>query len=197
MSANLTDAQKKRAYELFANHATALEMYLVHQGLESTAAEELVEQFLATVVSRDLLQLSPAGEPRLRFAVLALFTTWLSDEGRELAGSAGASDAYHREWAWAVVGRAMQHVRSIYEKKGKIPVFEALRGILPGGGKAPQYARVAMDFGMSEAAVEEAANALSISCAEFLRKEVAETVTDHSLVEDELQYLLALVRASQ
>jgi RNA polymerase sigma-70 factor (ECF subfamily) len=175
--------------------AQPLQAYLLQSGRDAAEAEELVKSFLAAAAFRSLLRKDAWHDARARSSLLAAFITWLPAAGSQpgIAGAEAAGKAYDREWASAILGRAMEDVRRLYEERGRLPVFVALRGAIPGVGQKPDFAKIAMDFGMTEEAVNAAAGELRASCTRFLRAEVEHTVADAKLVDDELGYLLLLV----
>jgi DNA-directed RNA polymerase specialized sigma24 family protein len=218
-----TEVQEEAMAHLYRAYARPLQVFLLQRGRSELEAEEQVQGFFAFAMSRELLRNVEPRESRFRSFLLTTFTNWLirqhrhegaakrgggvvrsSLDGETLAGFEPVDDgsedaaggAYDREWAWAVVARAMQQVRDAYDRRGRLPVFNALRGILPGGGEVRPYAQIAADFGMSEPAVRKAAHDLRASCAEFLRAEVAATVAEPAMVDEELRYLLQLLRAA-
>lgn len=194
-----TEVQEQVMEHLYEAHARPLQVLAIQRGHEPEEAEALVQAFFAIAVSRGLLQ---DGKARLRPSMREAFTNWLAHEQRQEnlgsdSSSLAADEAYDREWAGAVLGRAMRQVRRVYELGGRMPVFEVLRGVLPGGGGVPSYTTIAMDFGMTEQSVRQAAEDLRHSCNEFLRAEVAQTVSGPEWVEEELHYLLELLHTNE
>lgn len=189
------DTGRDAPMDLSETCAQPLQAYLLQSGRDAAEAEGLVESFLAAAAFQSLLRKDAWLDARARSSLLAAFITWLPAEGSQpgTAGGEAAGKAYDREWASAILGRAMEDVRRLYEERGRLPVFEALRGAIPGAGKKPDFAKIAMDFGMTEAAVGAAAGELRDSCVRFLRAEVGRTVADAKLVDEELGYLLLLV----
>ena len=54
---------------------------------------------------------------------------------------------------------------------------------------APSYARVAAEFGMTEAAVKSAVHRLRQRHREILREEIAHTVANPAEIEEEIRHL--------
>ena len=72
--------------------------------------------------------------------------------------------------------------------------FEELKPFLAGAEQRVPYARLAADLGMSEGAVKEAIHRLRRRFAQSLREEIARTVASPAQIEEELRYLLTVIR---
>jgi len=72
--------------------------------------------------------------------------------------------------------------------------FELLKPFIAGGAPRGAYAGVAEALGLSEGAARMAAQRLRARFGELLRAEVAETVRDPALVDEEIAALFAAVR---
>lgn len=110
----------------------------------------------------------------------------------EPARSTDPDAGFDREWAQESIARAMEHLRAEWEARGKGELFEALKGSL--AGDEPARSETAARLGMTEGAVKVAVHRLRQRYREFLRAEIAETVTDPSDVDDEMRYLVAALR---
>lgn len=112
----------------------------------------------------------------------------LAAEKQEEAGM-----AYDREWAEAVLDRALAKVAADYATRGRTAVFEAVKGGLLRAGSLPDPGRVAADLGVSEPQVRLAVHRARQRLAEALREEVACTVETPAEVEDEVRYLVGVL----
>jgi RNA polymerase sigma-70 factor (ECF subfamily) len=97
--------------------------------------------------------------------------------------------AFDREWALAVIARALTTLEN--EHVGKEPMFAALKPWLDGGAAVSQ-AETARMLGMSETAVKVAIHRLRARFRELIRAEVASTVNDPAEVTEELRHLIAV-----
>ena len=93
--------------------------------------------------------------------------------------------AFDREWALALIGRALTALEN--EHSGKEPMFSALNG-----GTAVSQAETARSLGMSETAVKVAIHRLRARLRELIRAEVVATVNDPEEVTEELRHLIAV-----
>ena len=78
-------------------------------------------------------------------------------------------------------------------KAGKGEQFDALKGSLTGEDESPRK-ELAERLGMSEGAVKVAVHRLRQRYRDLLRAAVAETVSDEANLDDELRYLVAVLR---
>jgi RNA polymerase sigma-70 factor (ECF subfamily) len=76
---------------------------------------------------------------------------------------------------------------------GKGEQFDALKGSLTGEDQPPRE-ETAARLGMSASAVKVAVHRLRRRYRKLLRASIAETVSDEADVEDEMRYLVAVLR---
>jgi RNA polymerase sigma-70 factor (ECF subfamily) len=101
--------------------------------------------------------------------------------------------AFERRWALMIIDRALHSVRRRYEAAGQLEQFERLKASLV-DGDLPPHRLLASQLGLSESAVKMAVLRLRRRFAEALREEIALTVANPGEVNDEIGYLLGLLR---
>jgi len=128
------------------------------------------------------------------------FVEWdaLDPEARYAGASnqPGSDDPEHlfdREWALETIAGALQSLRDEMAEAGKSEQFEALRGSLTGEDDLPRK-EIAARLDMSEGAVKVALHRLRRRYGELLRAGIAETVSNEADLEDEMRYLVAVLR---
>jgi len=127
------------------------------------------------------------------------FVDWdeLDPEARYAAASEQPSDDpelfFDREWALETIAGALQALREEMTQAGKSEQFDALKGSLDGDDDAPR-AEVAARLNMSEGAVRVALHRLRRRYGELLRAAVAETVSNEADLNEEMRYLVAVLR---
>lgn len=99
---------------------------------------------------------------------------------------------FDREWAVRLTEVALAQLRAETQAEGKGTLFAALQGSLT--GEEPPRAETAARLGMTEGAVKVAIHRFRKRYRELLRAEVAETVDDPSGVDDEMRYLVTVLR---
>ena len=108
---------------------------------------------------------------------------------------AQSSDSfYDRIWAATLLKRALAALRVEFEQSGKASMFERLVSYSFRGKDDLPCAHLARELGMTQGAVRVAANRLHKRYVELLRADVAKTVSTPAEINEELRYLVAVVR---
>ncbi len=191
-----------------------LYVFLRRRGADHHAAADDVQGFFAHLLSKEFLRRIESGTALFRSFLLSALQHWRTDQHRaataqkrggglqplsldalEAAGVMPiADDAFDRRWARAVYDNALTALQARLKSRGREPVFLQLRGLLSGGDTA-KYQEIAAALAMSESAVKQAALDLRREFGVTLRDEIRRTVTDESQVDDEIRYLLGLLRS--
>jgi len=117
-------------------------------------------------------------------------------EARYATASKQADDPEHffdREWALETVSTALQRLRKGMAKAGRSDQFEALKGSLTGEDDLPR-GEIAARLDMSEGAVKVAVHRLRQRYRKLLRAAIAETVRSKADLDDEMRYLVEVLR---
>lgn len=121
----------------------------------------------------------------------------LDPEGR-YAGASEQSDnpehLFDREWALETIAGALQGLRDEMANAGKSEQFDALKGSLTGEDELPRE-EIAVRLSMSEGAVKVAVHRLRQRYRKLLRAAIAETVSNEADLNDEMRYLVAVLRS--
>jgi len=126
------------------------------------------------------------------------FIEWdaLDPEAR-YAGAAQQSDnpelLFDREWALETIAGALQALRDEMAGAGKGEQFDALKGSLTGEDESPRE-EIAVRLAMSVGAVKVAVHRLRQRYRALLRAAIAETVSNEADLDDEMRYLVAVLR---
>ena len=96
---------------------------------------------------------------------------------------------FEREWALAVLRRALERLKEEQEKKERGVLFARLKPSLDGGEIPGGYAAVAAELGLTTVAVKVTAHRLKKRYRKLLIEEVARTVEGPQEVDDELREL--------
>lgn len=103
-------------------------------------------------------------------------------------------EVFDREWAVAVMGRALAVVEREMGEAGKADQYRWLRGWLAGEASVRSQAEVASELGMSEGAVKVAIHRLRRRFREAIRAELEQTLPCGADPDEELRYLAAVLR---
>jgi len=197
--------------------------YIRWRGYSLEDAQDLTQQFFATLLRKDYFRRADPERGRFRCFLLRslqnfLINEWNRAQSRKQGGGAItiplALDeaehhytrepvttltpelAYERKWAMTLLEQVSSGLRHEYVEAGNGRVFDELAELLWGKDAAISYARIAEHLDMTEGAVRGAMHRLRVRFRERLRTEVAHTVADFGEVEDELRHLLAVVSQS-
>ena len=187
------------------------------RGSDHETATEDVQGFFAHLLGRDFLRYVQPREGRFRTFLLASFTRWLDDQrDRAHAAKRGGGqslipldefdsmsglaqmeqiapeEAFDRRWAREVFDAALNRLASAWAERAEL--FAALRASLTGGADGEEYASIGARLGMNEGAVKKAAFDLRAKFAAIIRDEIRRTVRDEAAVDEELRYLIRLLR---
>ena len=127
------------------------------------------------------------------------FIEWdaLDPEPRYKGGASKSLDdpehLFDREWALETVAAALHSLRKEMTAAGRSEQFDALKGCLTGEDDPPR-AEIAAQLGMSDGAVKVAIHRLRRRYRELLRAAIAETVGSEEELDDELRYLVEVLR---
>src|SRR5437867_12301861 len=112
-----------------------------------------------------------------------------------------SADLRIAEWlySWCWISSLLDRVRSRLEDKycsrGNVALFDSFNHLLADEPGAPSQADIAAQLGMTENAVSQAFHRFRQSYQSLLREEIAHTVATPADIENELRYLIAVIRA--
>jgi RNA polymerase sigma-70 factor (ECF subfamily) len=149
----------------------------------------LLKHFLANEWNRERTQKRGDGKPLLSIDDKEAETRYAC----EPADYSTPEALYDRRWAMALLDLVMNRLRAERIAAGKGELFEALRGHLTGADKSVPYAEIGARLGMSEGAVKKAKLDLTRRYGRLLWAEIAATVSSPEEVEEEIQYLIAVM----
>jgi RNA polymerase sigma-70 factor (ECF subfamily) len=191
--------------------------YSRRQGQSPADAEDLTQQFFAAFLGRNSFAAADRERGRFRNFLLASFKNFLANEhhrrmtvkrgGRmgfvslddtdfeanyrnEAADHASPEQWYDHAWALTLLNKVSKDLRAEYVAAGKGVAFEALQIYLTGEQTGITYERVGAGLGISESAIKMAVMRLRHRYGQLLRREIAQTLSDPSGVEDELRHLV-------
>ena len=119
--------------------------------------------------------------------------TDLADSLEAASDSSGDSRAFDREWALALVTRAMEALAADYDARSRRTVHDVLLPYLTRSASGQDYESAGAALGISKGAAEQACRALRSRFGAILRREVALTVSRPEEIEEELRHLLAIL----
>jgi len=199
-----------------------LYVYVRRRGYSPEDAQDLTQSFFERLLERDLLaDLRPAGARFRSFLLHTMKNLLASEWTRAHAAKRGGAStilsledlnpeahyqqeavdtdspdaAFERLWAGAVLQNALDRLRQEQVTAGKGELFDSLADSLTGAAPSQPHAQLAVQLGMTEAAVKMTIHRLRRRYGELLRQEVAQTVATPAEIDEELRHLLgALAR---
>ncbi|MCU0752371.1 MAG: hypothetical protein MUC40_04985 [Akkermansiaceae bacterium] len=94
--------------------------------------------------------------------------------------------AFDREWAVALLERVVVRLGGEFAAEGKMERFERIKPFLTMGRGEIPHASAAAELGMDEGALRVAVHRLRKRYRELLREEIAHTLSDPAMVEEEM-----------
>ena len=183
-------------------------------------AEDYVQGFFVQVLQKQLFANADPNLGKLRTFMLTAFRRHVNDEqrkeGRQKRGSGqvisfdaaeaeawyaveqiegeSADHMFDRQWALTVLDNSLAKLEQHAAGKGKAAEFAAMRPFLTGAADVRDYERVGSELGMSANACKVAVHRLRARFREALRGEIAETQPDGASVDEEMGYLMQVLR---
>jgi RNA polymerase sigma-70 factor (ECF subfamily) len=210
-------AQADRALEeLCRTYWFPLYAYVRRRGLSREDAEDVTQAFFARFLAKNYLAGLSAEHGRFRAFLLASLKHFLANEwdkartqkrgGGEIHLSLdwqtadtqfqvadmtepGPDQAYDREWALALLAKVIDRLQAECAAEGKTKLFTQLKVFLTVGKDESAQADIAKSLGMEEGAVRVAIHRLRKRYRQLLRDEIANTLSDPAMVDEEMRAL--------
>jgi RNA polymerase sigma factor (sigma-70 family) len=182
-------------------------------------AQDLTPEFFAQLLENKYLEAADPLRGRFRSFLLTAFKHFVSNQrekaraqkrgggrkplrfdfdaedsayGLQPADDLTPEQLYDRRWATALLTHVLDQLRDELSDAGKSSQFERLKPFLVGQAATKTYASVAIELGMTEAAVKMAAYRMRQRYQQLLRSEIAQTVAKPADVDDEIKSLFAV-----
>ena len=190
------------------------------RGYSAEDAQDLTQAFFARIIETGGIASADRKRGRFRSYLLGAMKHFLANEwhrtqtqkrgGRvqfiewdaldpeaRYAGTSEQSDdpeyLFDREWALQTISGALKTLHDEMKKADKGDVFDALKADLTGENASPRE-EIAAQLKMSEGAVKVAVHRLRQRYRKLLRDAIAETVSNKADLDDEMRYLVAVLR---
>ena len=190
--------------------------YVRRRGHAKEDAEDSVQAFFALFLAKNYLEGLSAERGRFRAFLLAalkhfLANEWDKSQRQKRGGGAehlsldwqtadtkfqvaatsepSPDKAFDREWALALLGKVIERLQAECVADGKGKLFEQLKVFLAAGKGETAQSDVAKALGMEEGAVRVAVHRLRKRYRVLLRDEIAHTLADPAMVDEEMRAL--------
>jgi RNA polymerase sigma factor (sigma-70 family) len=195
--------------------------FVRRQGCSPADAQDLTQDFFARFLKNNHVRLATPERGHFRTFLLTCLKHFLLNErdkakrlkrggGQEIASldEEGAENRFAAEtfaqkppdslydtlWANTLLERALAQLGTELALAGKSTFFAELKPFIWGDRKNESYETVGARLDMTEGALKVAVYRLRQRFGELLRAEVARTVSTPGEIEDELRYLISVVR---
>jgi len=196
--------------------------FIRRQGIRTQEAEDLTQGFFSLLLERRDFDAVRKEKGRLRSYLLTSLKHFLASEQRramtvkrgkgqrlvpleelsakeriemEPAAHLSADRLYERRWASSLMEQVLRRLKEEYRAAGNAALFDWLKQLLTDEPGAPSRPEIAARLGMTENAVWQALHRFRHRYQVLLREEIGHTVAIASDIEDELRYLLSVLRA--
>jgi RNA polymerase sigma factor (sigma-70 family) len=196
--------------------------FLRRKGHQPADADDLAQEFFAWFLQKEILAGLTRKGSRFRSYLLTVLRNFLANRWRDQHAQkrgGGASfvaiDAdtetrylkemtdhtppetlFDRQWAKTVAARAFGRLREEYKAAGKERLFACLQGCFQGVPEKVSHADAAKALGVTETAARQAAYRLRKRYREVLRMEIAASGTSEEEIDEEIRYLMEVLRGT-
>ncbi len=190
--------------------------YVRRRGHAKADAEDLTQAFFARLLEKNFLANLDSEKGKFRAFLLAalkhfLANEWDKSQRQKRGGGAmhlsldwqtadtkfqvaavnepSPDKAFDREWALALLAKVIERLQAECETEGRGKLFAQLKMFLMAGGGDSALAEVARALGLEEGAVRVAVHRLRKRYRALLRDEIAHTLSDDTMVDEEMRAL--------
>ncbi len=194
--------------------------FLRREGRDEDAAREMTQEFFARILGNGGFDQADPERGRFRSYLLGALKHFLADQRKheqrlkrgggtapESLDANGTDDEhdslqvadsttpapesfFDREWALAIMARALEVLQKEFTAAGKADQFDTLKPWLMGEAPSMSQADAALQLCLSEGAVKVVIHRLRKRFREAVRTEIAQTLRNPYLVDEELQHLI-------
>jgi len=193
--------------------------FLRREGNDDDAARELAHEFFAKLLSSDSIGSAERSRGRFRSYLLGSVKHFLMNQRRDSMREKRGGGVVHvpidsrsdtsqgievadnrvlpadaifdREWALAIIDRALVSLEIEFTSTGNASSFEVLKPWISSAGASQSQADAAAALGMTEGALKVAIHRLRQRFRELVRRDIAHTLDDPADLDAEMQHLVA------
>lgn len=202
--------------ELCRTYWYPLYAYVRRRGHSKVDAEDLTQAFFVRLLEKNSFATLDSERGKFRAFLLASLKHFLANErdkaqAQKRGGGAAnlsldwqtadtkfqVADAqepspdkvFDREWALALLAKVIERLQTECAADGKVNLFEQLKSFLTTSQAESAQREAAKSLGMEEGAVRVAVHRLRKRYRQLLRAEIANTLADAALVDEEMRAL--------
>ena len=205
---------------LCRSYWTPVYAYLGRKGHAHAEAQDLTQEFFAWFLHHEVIGAADRERGRFRSFLLGTLRHFLSAERErsmalkrgggsillsweelspaqrhylEPVDAATPEDDFDRRWAVTVLERVMTRLRAEQEASGKAAEFDRLRALLLGDKSDEGQTTLAESLGLTPGALRVSLHRLRQRFREIVRSEVAHTVANPAIIDEEIRHLAAVL----
>jgi RNA polymerase sigma-70 factor (ECF subfamily) len=206
--------------ELCQTYWYPLYVFLRRKGLDPHEAQDLTQSFFADLLARNGVARADRARGRFRSFLVASLENFLRNEWRnrsaqkrgggqtpipldtvdaerrlsaEPPGGETPAAAYDREWARALLDKAIRDLHREWEQDGKGALSQEFQAHLWGDATSVPYSELCRRFDMTPVNLRVTFHRFRQRYRELLRRAVADTVANEAEIEEELRFLVQVV----
>jgi RNA polymerase sigma-70 factor (ECF subfamily) len=191
--------------------------FIRSERIDRHQAKDLTQGFFLHLLERNLIQQARRDKGRFRTFLLGCLRNfmkdeWRKDNARKRGGGAAVfsiddadaeekyqqlpmiqpvpETAFDRTWAATVIEQAMRNLKQTYADRGRLDVFEAMKGCLNGELLPDAYPELADKLEMSKETLEVNLSRFRKTFGGMVRNVIAGTVAPAE-INEEIKYLMA------
>jgi len=214
-------AAKEALEKLCRTYWRPVYSFVRREGTGPEEAEDLTQSFFALLLERRNFNAVRKEKGRLRSYLLTSLKHFLVSEHRravtlkrgkgqqpvaldeftsaersamEPADHLTAERVYERRWALTLMEQVLRRLKDEYCTAGNTQLFDSLKQLLPDEPEARSRTDTAKQLGMTDNALRQAFHRFRHRYQLLLREEISHTVAVASDIEDELRYLISVLR---
>jgi RNA polymerase sigma factor (sigma-70 family) len=194
--------------------------FVRRQGRSAQDAQDLTQEFFATLLEKNYLHAASAEKGRFRTFLLVALKRFLAKEwdrsralkrgggrihvpldaewaeSRYLAEPADTLDPeriFERRWAATLLEESLHRLRGEYERGGRGNEFEQLKEFLAAERGSIPYDKISAALGISAGAARVQLHRLRKRFRDLFRDQIAQTVSSPDELDDEIRYVLTVL----
>jgi RNA polymerase sigma factor (sigma-70 family) len=214
-------AAQEALEKLCRSYWLPLYAFVRREGHPPEEAKDLTQEFFALLLERRDFDAVRREKGRLRSYLLVALKHFLANERHyesalkrghgqqpisldeilahqrselEPAETLTAEQIYERRWALTLLEQVLARLGDEFRAAARTPLFERFKESLADEPNRTSQAEIARELGMSENAVKQAFHRMRERYRQILREEIAHTVATPAEIEDELRYLITVLR---
>jgi RNA polymerase sigma-70 factor (ECF subfamily) len=206
---------------LYVDYWPPLYGYVRRRGFSPADAEDLAQDFFTRLLEKQALANLQREGGKFRSFLLGSLENFLANEwdraqaqkrgsghkplsldaedgemhfqALAIASELTPESLFERQWVLTLLEHVVEQLRAEETVSGKRELFEDLRPHLPGDRSGLPYAEIATRHGTSEGAIKVAVHRLRHRYGQYLREQVARTVSSPAEVGEELRHLIEVI----